>query len=84
MWASPANARQAIPHPVLLDNTPGCRSISDDDLCAWCSNLCYRPGEVNLCRQAGEDGNWPASMDVDGYTQSCTELHLISTTPQNG
>lgn len=34
MWTIPANAGQAIPHPVLLDNTPDCRSISDDELCA--------------------------------------------------
>ncbi len=29
---------------------PGCRSISDDDLCAWCTRLLYRPGEISLCR----------------------------------
>ncbi|WP_447874011.1 hypothetical protein [Serratia fonticola] len=85
MWPIPANARQTDLHPVLLDNTPDCHSISDDDLCAWCSHLCYRPGEVSLSRLIEEDGDWPARFDANGYAQSCTELHLIiPTTPQNG
>ncbi|KFK97750.1 MULTISPECIES: hypothetical protein [unclassified Serratia (in: enterobacteria)] len=80
----PADAQQADEHPVPLDNEPGSRSISDDDLCAWCSHLCYRPGEVSLCQLIEEDGDWPACFDSGGYAQSCTELHLIvPTMPQN-
>ncbi|EBY2224711.1 DNA repair protein RadC [Salmonella enterica subsp. enterica serovar Arechavaleta] len=46
----PADVRQTGIYPVSLENQPGCRSVSDDDLCAWCSRLCYRPGELSLCR----------------------------------
>ncbi|OVZ77203.1 hypothetical protein CBW54_21490 [Yersinia kristensenii] len=81
MWPLPANARQADPHPVPLDNEPNCRSISDDDLCAWCSHLCYRPGEVSLCRWVEVKGRWPACFDPDGYAQSCTKLCLIFAVP---
>lgn len=80
----PVDARQATPHPVPLDHAPGSRSISDDDLCAWCSHLCYRPGERSLCQLIDGEGNWPACFDMDGYAQSCTKLRLIiPTTPQN-
>ncbi|WP_071998223.1 MULTISPECIES: hypothetical protein [unclassified Serratia (in: enterobacteria)] len=81
MQQVPAEAHQATPYPVPLDNQPGCRSISDDDLCAWYSHLCYRPGEVSLCQLVREEGDWPACFDVDGYAQSCLQLHLILTTP---
>ncbi|WP_431221643.1 hypothetical protein ACQ86O_14110 [Serratia sp. L9] len=81
----PADAQQTDEHPVPLDNEPGSRSISDDDLCAWCSHLCYRPGESSLCRFVEVKGHWPACFDTDGYAQSCTELHLIIPTMlQNG
>ncbi|HHT3491793.1 TPA: hypothetical protein ACTYMW_004375 [Enterobacter hormaechei] len=46
----PANTRLTAVWPVSLQNQSGCRSISDDDLCAWCRHLCYRPGELSLCR----------------------------------
>ncbi|WP_337262775.1 MULTISPECIES: hypothetical protein [unclassified Serratia (in: enterobacteria)] len=82
MQRVPANARQADPYPVPLDNEPGSRSISDDDLCAWCSHLCYRPGERSLCRFVEVKGHWPASFDTDGYAQACTELQLIFTLSQ--
>ncbi len=45
----PDNARQATLYPTALENNPCSRSISDDDLCAWCSHLLYRPGERSLC-----------------------------------
>lgn len=51
----PGNVNQVQPHPVSLLNLPGCRSISDDDLCAWCSPLLYRPGELSLCQWADAD-----------------------------
>lgn len=77
MWPIPNDAQQATPHPVPLDNDPGSRSISDDDLCAWCSHLCYRPGERSLCRLVEIEGYWPACVDADGYAQSCIALRLI-------
>ncbi|HFV9291763.1 TPA: hypothetical protein ACIAIE_001574 [Serratia fonticola] len=78
----PTDARQADWHPLPLDNDPVSRSISDDDLCAWCSHLCYRPGERSLCRLAEEESHWPACVDIDGYAQSCTKLRLIFTLTQ--
>ncbi|EGG3527289.1 hypothetical protein HLC22_002649 [Salmonella enterica] len=77
----PADARQARIYPVSLENQPGCRSVSDDDLCAWCSHLCYRPGELSLCRQFITDGIWPARVDTDGYAQSCPAFRLNRNTP---
>ncbi|WP_050863072.1 hypothetical protein [Enterobacter kobei] len=72
----PANTRQMAVWPVHLENQPGCRSISDDDLCAWCRHLCYRPGELSLCRLSVADGIWPSRCDADGCVQSCPQLHL--------
>ncbi|EOU3094431.1 hypothetical protein ACNVFB_001176 [Yersinia enterocolitica] len=82
MWPVPADAQQVNAHPVPLDNQPGCRSISDDDLCAWCSHLYYRPGEPSLCRLIAEDNDWPACFDADGYAQSCPQRQLIFTASQ--
>ncbi|WET15139.1 hypothetical protein P2W49_23135 [Yersinia intermedia] len=78
----PTDARQADEHPVPLDNEPGCRSISDDDLCAWCSHLYYRPGETSLCRLITENNDWPACFDANGYAQSCPQRQLIFTAAQ--
>lgn len=64
------------PYPFPLTGEPGCRSISDDDLCAWCSHLLYRPGELSLCRVFLTEGLWPSRCDEDGYAQSCPSLHL--------
>ncbi|WP_109240465.1 hypothetical protein [Klebsiella michiganensis] len=72
----PANACQTAIWPVSLQNQPGCRSISDDDLCAWCMHLRYRPGELSLCRLSVADGIWPSLVDVDGYAQSCQQMCL--------
>ncbi|TXE37261.1 hypothetical protein FOT62_00735 [Serratia marcescens] len=72
----PANSRQTAVWPVPLQNQPGCRSISDDDLCAWCRHLCYRPGELSLCRLSVADGIWPSRCNDDGYAQSCLQLCL--------
>lgn len=72
----PANTDQAAVWPVSLQNQPGSRSISDDDLCAWCRHLCYRPGERSLCRLSVADGIWPSRCDADGYAQSCPQLRL--------
>jgi hypothetical protein len=52
----PDNAHQATLYPTALENNPCSRSISDDDLCAWCSHLLYRPGELSLCRLSWSDG----------------------------
>ncbi|HCD7970629.1 hypothetical protein VC623_16515 [Citrobacter amalonaticus] len=72
----PANVHQTAIWPVSLQNQPGSRSISDDNLCSWCRHLCYRPGELSLCQQTDSDGIWPSQYDVDGYAQSCPQLHL--------
>lgn len=72
----PDNAHQALPYPTVLENNPGCRSISDDDLCAWCSHLLYRPGELSLCSLSLPEGYWPSRSDEDGYVQSCPSLLL--------
>ncbi|MDM3423931.1 hypothetical protein [Citrobacter sp. Cb026] len=76
MQHAPANVYPAAVWPVSLQNQPGCRSISDDDLCAWCRHLRYRPGELSLCRFSVADGIWPSQGDIDGYAQSCPQLHL--------
>jgi hypothetical protein len=47
-------------------------SISDDDLCAACSQLCYRPGETSRCALG-----FPAGFDQDGYAQECEEFSLL-------
>lgn len=73
----PANARQAEVWPVPLENYTACRSISDDDLCAWCTHLFYRPGEHSLCRLADADGIWPSRCNDDGYAQSCPQLRQV-------
>lgn len=70
------NAHQSRPYPTALENTIGCRSISDDDLCAWCTLLLYRPGECSLCQLSLTDGRWPSHCDEDGYAQSCPSLRL--------
>lgn len=46
------------------------RTISDDDLCAWCCHLWYQPGEESVCEHhAGP--HWPGTQDEDGYIQRC-------------
>lgn len=72
----PADARPTAVWPLSLQNQPGCRSISDDDLCAWCRYLCYRPGELSLCLLSVADGIWPSRCDADGYAQSCPQMRL--------
>ncbi len=72
----PANACQTAVWPVSLQNQPDVRSISDDDLCAWCRYLCYRPGELSLCLLSVTNGIWPSLVDVDGYAQSCQQMCL--------
>ncbi|MGE4969227.1 hypothetical protein [Yersinia enterocolitica] len=82
MTTIPGNAVQAPFHPRDLSHRSGTRSISDDDICAWCSHLYYRPGETSLCQLAREEGYWPACFDDDGYAQSCPHLQLMFTAPQ--
>lgn len=45
------------------------KSISDDDLCATCSNCQYQAGELSGCSQG-----WPGTSDADGYMQECTSF----------
>ncbi|KAB0090003.1 antirestriction protein, partial [Escherichia coli] len=49
-------------------------SISDDDLCAWCTRLLYRPGELSLCRLSTGNGIWPSVCDRNGYAYGCPEF----------
>lgn len=79
MFCLPAGVRLVDCYPVPLGNPPGCRSISDDDLCAFCHHLAYRPGETSLCQLMSEDNDWPACFDANGYAQSCPQLQLIFT-----
>ena len=46
------------------------RSISDDDVCAWCRHLWYNPGALSVC-QRHDEGRWPGVEDEDGYFQHC-------------
>ncbi|HBI9589638.1 TPA: hypothetical protein K9R37_004052 [Escherichia coli] len=55
----PEGVIQAPESPDAPEALPGCRSISDDDLCAWCTRLLYRPGEISLCRLSTGNGIWP-------------------------
>ncbi len=50
MQPVPEGVIQAPESPDAPEALPGCRSISDDDLCTWCTRLLYRPGELSLCR----------------------------------
>lgn len=77
----PDGSHQVTPYPFVLLNLPGCRSISDDDLCAWCTHLLYRPEELSLCRLSLPEGHWPSRCDEDGYAQSCPSL-LLNPHPQ--
>ncbi len=72
----PEGVDQVPSHPFALLNLQGCRSVSDDDLCAWCAHLLYRPGEFSLCRVSLADGIWPSHCDENGYAQSCPSLRL--------
>lgn len=49
------------------------RSISDDDLCAWCQHLFYSPGDDSVC-QRHKGACWPGRQDADGYYQCCTDF----------
>jgi len=70
----PDGVIQVTSYPFSLNDQTGCRSISDDDLDAWCSHLFYRPGESNLCSLSIPEGHWPSRCDDDGYMQFCPSL----------
>lgn len=67
-----ASARQAPARRVPPALVIFCRSISDDDLCAWCGHLDYQPGDVSLCRRHSAN-HWPGSQDDNGYFEACPE-----------
>ena len=46
------------------------RSVSDDDLCAFCRYLWYSPGHDSVC-QNHTAGHWPGLEDANGYFQTC-------------
>lgn len=54
------------------------KSISDDDLCAICSNCQYRPGEMSGCGKG-----WPGMQDEDGYVQECEQFARIAEAGEN-
>ncbi|HCD7254820.1 TPA: hypothetical protein ACKE1S_003855 [Citrobacter farmeri] len=72
----PDGVIQVTSYPFSLNDQTGCRSISDDDLRAWCTHLLYRPGELSLCRLSLTEDRWPSHCDEDGYAQSCPSLRL--------
>ncbi|EPX4165252.1 hypothetical protein ACWREX_004386 [Salmonella enterica] len=49
------------------------RSISDDDLCASCQHLDYRPGHLSACLLSGcGRDDWPSELDANGYSVACS------------
>ncbi|ENA50539.1 hypothetical protein [Escherichia coli] len=71
----PEGVIQAPESPDAPEALPGCRSISDDDLCTWCTRLLYRPGELSLCRLSTGNGIfWPSVCDRNGYAYGCPEF----------
>ncbi len=70
----PDGLLQVSPHPFSQTGQTGCRSICDDDLCALCPHILYRPGELSLCSLSISEGHWPSCSDEDGYAQSCPSL----------
>ncbi|CAM4358140.1 MULTISPECIES: hypothetical protein [Lelliottia] len=72
----PDDARQAEVYPLSLNEVPGCHSLSDDDLYAWCTHLLYRPGEFSLSPLSLVDGIWSSHCDENGYAQPCPSLRL--------
>ncbi len=70
----PEGVIQVPESPGAPEALPECRSISDDDLCAWCTRLLYRPGEISLCRLSTGNGIWPSVCDRNGYAYGCPEF----------
>ncbi|WP_180708605.1 hypothetical protein, partial [Escherichia coli] len=56
MQPVPEGVIQVPESPDAPEALPGCRSISDDDLCTWCTRLLYRSGELSLCRLSTGNG----------------------------
>ena len=76
MQCIPGGVIQVSPHPFSLISEQSCRYISDDDLCALCPHILYRPGELSLCSLSISEGHWPSCSDEDGYAQSCPSLRF--------
>ncbi|UZP88488.1 hypothetical protein OF865_15860 [Escherichia coli] len=75
----PEGVIQAPYHP-----TPEALPMSfhfDDDLCAWCTRLLYRPGELSLCRLSTGNGIWPSVCDRNGYATAVRNFSRISFIP---
>src|SRR5690606_21661618 len=47
------------------------RSISDDDLCASCVYLDYRPGGTSVCVHPNFEPAWGGQCDENGYVTTC-------------
>lgn len=54
-----------------FDEIARSRSISDDDLCASCVHLEYRPGGISTCVHSTFEPDWKSQSDEDGYVQTC-------------
>ena len=52
--------------------------ITDDDLCAECKHLDYKPGNKSLCDLVSNSGHWPAKFDEDGYSVECSEFEATA------
>ncbi|EEX2531139.1 antirestriction protein [Escherichia coli] len=74
MQPVPEGVIQVPESPDAPEALPGCRSISDDDLCTWCTRLLYRPGELSLCRLSTGNGIWPSVCDRNGYAYGYPEF----------
>ena len=82
MQPVPEGVIQVPESPDAPEALPGCRSISDDDLCTWCTRLLYRPGELSLCRLSTGNGIfWPSVCDRNGYAYGCPEFQPNITHP---
>ena len=71
----PEGVIQAPESPDAPEALPGCRSISDDDLCARCTRLLL-PSWRNQSVQTEYTGNgiWPSVCDRNGYAYGCPEF----------
>ena len=53
---------------------PGCRSISDDDLCPVYLSAFLPSRRNHLCRLSTGNGIWPSVCDRNGYAYGCPEF----------
>lgn len=54
------------------------RSISDDDLCADCTQCTYDPGNLSGCKL-----DWPGKSNEDGYIVTCVSFAPVAEAGDN-